>query len=371
VQAIIQQQYGQSLAAGKKRKRSSKPTFDKTPTFGPTSTSPIPLYPPPQYPPVSPILSPREIPDDNPDWSLDDVRAALPEIPKTSNKGKGRAIETNESADSWETGSSIHTGSSSNSIHSSAREGSIFSTSSTDRMYEDGACKVWYHSGGKALAQLSIAHIEVKRALVPSGACISVYARMSDSKIVRDDLWMSGLRTNASPFFEHIEIVNAMRQYHDPTIACVIKFAPNPADHPQYSFAAIQDGWEFVQHVTGKTLICSVNVASIKSACTHGNHVESGTDTIQVWEEEAEPGRMRSRTVKFFRNKNPSVIHQVVEFNCNALRPPEQDHRCGKVTFRFRDMRDGNVKDMRYIKIAFLNNEDKETFVHEVGFSGH
>jgi len=191
-------------------------------------------------------------------------------------------------------------------------------------------------------------------------------------QIIRDDLWMSTIRTNASPFFENEEILKAMR-FHDPNINCVVKMAPNPAGHPSYSFARVKDGWEFVQSVVCRTLVCSVNIATIKSACTHGNSVESGMETMQVWEDEDSTGdtagRFNGRTVKFFRNKNPSATTQVVEFNCNMLRPPEIDARGGKVTFRFRDVREGAIKDMKYLKIAFMKDEDRETFLHEVGFS--
>jgi hypothetical protein len=133
-----------------------------------------------------------------------------------------------------------------------------------------------------------------------------------------------------------------------------------------------------MQHVVGRTLCSSVNVSSIKSACTHGNAVESGTETLQIWEsmpDELSPtspiARARARTVKFFRNKNPGVQQQVVEFDCNALRPPDVDARSGKVSFRFRDVREGVVKDMKYLKIAFSSDEDRIDFLHEVGFPEH
>ena len=38
-----------------------------------------------------------------------------------------------------------------------------------------------------------------------------------------------------------------------------------------------------------------------------------------------------------------AVVQQVVEFDCNALRPPDVDSRTGKVSFRFRDVREGVV----------------------------
>lgn len=213
----------------------------------------------------------------------------------------------------------------------------------------------------------------MKRASIPSGASISIYARTTlHNQIIRDDLFISSLRSNASPFFENEEVVKAMR-FHDPNITCVVKMAPNPAGHPSYSFARVKDGWEFVQSVVGRTLVASVNIAIVKSACTHGNSVEAGMETMQVWEDEEGngdgDGRFNGRTVKFFRNKNPSGATQVIEFNCNTLRSPEIDSRGGKVTFRFRDVREGAIKDMKYLKIGFMKDEDRETFLHEVGFS--
>jgi hypothetical protein len=393
VQTLIQQQYSRPIAAGVKRKRPED--IERT---GRSQASPlssaltdnlIPTDSPPSYLPRSPRLRPQRVPDDNLDWSLDDLHSALPTIPDR-NKGKQRAphapqptIQTDPS-ESWESASSIHTGSSSASIRSSSvREGSIVSTASRDRMYEDGACKIWYRDGTR-LAQLSVSHIEVVRASAPPSAgssndSISIYARMSDStnNIIRDDLWIAKIGKNAAPFFENAEIVDVMRSTLDKTIACVVKFAPNPADHPQYSFKSLQDGWEFMQYVAGKTLCCSVNVATIKSACTHGNSVESGTETIQIWENSPDDAdgpvgnRPRSRMVKFFRNKNPTVQQQVIEFDCNTLRPPDVEARSGKVSFRFRDVREGVIKDMKYLKIIFTGEEDRIDFLHEVGFSEH
>jgi hypothetical protein len=344
---------------------------------------PIPTDSPPSYPPSSPRLRPQRVPDDNLDWTLDDLHSALPTIPDR-NKGKQRAPDgpqptvQPDPSDLWESTSSIHTGSSSaESIRSSSvREGSIRSTASRDRMYEDSACKLWYRDGTRQ-SHLNIAHIEVVRSPspaspTPSGDCISIYARIADSSnsIIRDDLWMARAGKNAAPFFENAEIVSVMRATQDKTIACVVKFAPNPADHPQYSFKSLQDGWEFMQYVAGKTLCCSVNVATVNSE-------ESGTETIQIWENNLDDAdasvgsRPRTRTVKFFRNKNPARPQQVIEFDCNTLRPPDVDARSGKVAFRFRDVREGVIKEMKYLKITFPGEEDRIEFLHDVGFSEH
>lgn len=400
IQELIQLQYSRPFVAGVKRKRREDAQRGKnslTPTFPATQEETlIPLNAPPKYCPSSPRLGPQDIPDDNPKWSLDDLGSVLPTI-SIRDKGKQRALQPllGDSSDSWDTSSSIHTGSSANSIRSSQREGSIFSTASRDRMYEEGACKLFYRHG-KGTTQLSIVHIEVIRSSVPSGDCISIFSRMPDKNVIRDDLFVAALRSNAAPFFEHADIVTAMRAAHgnDRALACVVKFAPKPADHPQYGFASVQDAWDFMQHVVGRMLCCSVNVLSIKSAYTHGNAVESGTETLQIWEALPEDNmaiitttattttntngtptspisRARTRTVKFFRNKNSNVQQQVVEFDCNALRPPDVDTRSGKVSFRFRDVREGVVKDMRYLKIQFSGEEDRIDFLHEVGFSEH
>jgi hypothetical protein len=242
-------------------------------------------------------------------------------------------------------------------------------------MYADGACRILYrHAQG--MSQLPIVHIEVTRSYAPSGYSTCVLARMLDNRVIADKLFSAAQRANAAPFFESAETVAALRHtLSAESLGCIVKFAPEPGAHPQYLFKSVQDGWEFMQHVAERTLLCSANVHSIKSACTHGNSVEAGTETIQIWEDTPVDGdaigKARTRTVKFFRNKNPHSGNQVVEFDCNTLRPPDVDARSGKVTFRFRDVREGVVKEMKYLKIAFLSEEDRIDFLHEVGFPEH
>ncbi|KAF2664731.1 hypothetical protein BT63DRAFT_96927 [Microthyrium microscopicum] len=378
VQQMLDQQYGGTMAAGIKRKRDgcdSRPEGVKSPVANapfPPNGSPLQqsTTPPPSYPPSLPRLHPQGLADDReyPTWSLDDLHSSLPSIPPRPNvKGKQRATNTaSSSADTWESGSSVATGSSANSIRSSLRDGSILSTASHDRAFTEGSVKLWYHRG-VTLQQVTITHIEVRQTSRPGGDGIVLILRTSKGQDIIQDLWISSLQTNASPFLENAEIEAAMRDQHDTSITALVHFAPNTARHPQYSFASRTDCWDFLQMVVGKTLIASVDISTLKSALTHGHAAEAGCQTIQVWEshESAAP----ARTVKFFRNKNAHVASQVVELDVNCLRAPEKEGRSGKLVFMLRDVLDGRIREMKYLKISFASDSAKDMFVREAGFS--
>jgi hypothetical protein len=172
------------------------------------------------------------------------------------------------------------------------------------------------------------------------------------------------------------------------------------------------------------SLVCSASVTSIKSALTHGNVEESGLVTVQVWERDTQSApkpstgltighkqdssrrgtsgpKTTDRFVRLFRNKSPLAnapippatasstagrtatlnIHVnaiVLDVDCKFLKPPETEKRSGKVTFAFRDLGvsagpaqqglSGVLRGMKYLKVAFRDDEEKREFLHEAGF---
>jgi hypothetical protein len=195
------------------------------------------------------------------------------------------------------------------------------------------------------------------------GEAVVIVARTTSGKDIVDNLWTSALGTKSSPFLENAEIVAAFRK-RDRNIKYVVRFAPNTDHHARYSFDTREECWDFMEAIMNKKLAASVDVESIKSACTHSNSVESGCETIQVWEDQRIPNK---QMVKFFRNKNSSAMN-VVEFDSNSLMAPEKERRTGKLTFVFRDVQEGPTRDMKYLKIAFSTEESKQEFLREAGF---
>jgi hypothetical protein len=216
------------------------------------------------------------------------------------------------------------------------------------------------------MQQLPIDHIEIRRVERSGGEGIVIACRTESGQEVIDDLWIPQAGTNSNPFLENSDIVTTFRQ-RDKNANFVICFAPNPSTHPQYSFATKADCWDFMQAIVDKTLCASLDVESIKSACTHGNSVESGCETLQIWEDPV----FTIRTVKFFRNKNLYAKPRIVELNVNCFRFPDNlDRRTGKLIVQFRDGLDvtSPTKEMRYLKIAFGHPDLEEEFLQQAGF---
>jgi hypothetical protein len=267
----------------------------------------------------------------------------------------------------------MYTDSSSNSIYS-RRDGSIVSLASTAsssaRVYTPNSCKLWYRRGA-SLNQLSIVHVEVQHLPRNNGTAtgIRLVVKTSDGQRIVDDLWMTGPATNTSPFFEHSEIVSTFKK-RDDTINYVVHFSPHASFHPQYSFVTKKDAFDFMSTITGKTLLCSIDIDSIKSSLTHGNAFEAGCETMQVWDDPAAPMNTSggAKTVKFFRNKNAAAASRVVEFETNCLRKPEKERKTGKLVFNFRDTQNGLTRELKYLKIAFGNDPERAEFLSIVGF---
>jgi hypothetical protein len=180
---------------------------------------------------------------------------------------------------------------------------------------------------------------------------------------IQDSLWIPSTGENSSPFLEHVEIVNAF-QKHDPNINFVVRFVPNTNRHPQYSFSNREDCWVFMQAITDKVLCASIDVETIKSAATRATAVESGMETMQIWEDR----NSSKRIIKFFRNKNEDAQQRVVELDLARLRQPNKERRTGKVVIDLRDSDDALVKELRYLKIGFTNADAEQGFMHECGF---
>jgi hypothetical protein len=344
VQQLVEQKYGKLAVTGVKRKRSEHER--KTLRTRTSQAISPPEYqakivhsdhtPSLNFPPSSPRLDPCDTLDEHPTWSLDDIYDALPI--HNRDKGHGKAVQLAEDADPSETRSSIPT--------------------------SNGICKIWYVNNG-VLQHLAITQLEVRQNSKPSGHGTVVVATTASGAKLVDDLWMSSMNANASPFIEKSTMISAMR-HQDPAIQSVVHFVPDPSRHPQYSFASHQDCWDFMQAVTRRKLCASIDLQSIQSNIMRGNSYETSDDTLQVWE-----GANRgSRTVKFFRNRNTSAASQMVEFDCNRLRAAEKERRTGKLVISLRDVRDGGApKDIKYLKIAFSDNQAEEEFLHHVGIS--
>jgi len=385
VQQLLEQEYGKTAAAGVKRKRhdtetsnSSRKSLVSAP-FPPDGSPQTSGYdsPPPVYPPSSVRLGPSDVPYEHPTWSLDDLIDALPAVPTTRAKGKQRASPDSSPVRDWDGSSSIYTPSSSDnthSSHSSVREGSILSVSVPPsenlpgHAFEPGSCKLWYNQGSR-LNQLIVINIEIRKQPMPCGnSAITIVLRTDTGQEILDSLWMPQTNSNASPFLEHSEIVAAMRDQHDTTIQSVVHFAPNPGKHPQYSFTTNADCEDFMRAVVGKLLVSSVDIATIKSACTHGNSYEVGCETMQIWQDPDAAAGISSRTIKIFRNKNPTASAAVVEIAVSCLKAPDKEFRSGKLSFGLRDMKDDHVREMKYLKIAFSNNLARDEFLCQTGF---
>jgi hypothetical protein len=321
---------------------------------------------------LSATSSPRFSPyldGSNPAWIFDDVRNSLPAIPgamfaPSYSRNKGKKPAHLDLYPPGLVGPADTSSSSSSSFRSMpiSREGSILTVASKDRVFEEGTTKLWHHQRG-SFQQLPIEHIEVRRLDLVKGQAVVIVSKSTSGQEILDDLWMPSTGTNSSPFLENSDVVTQF-QRREESANFVVSFAPNRNHHPQYSFSTREDCWDFMQAITDKTLCASLDIENIKSACTHGNAVESGCETIQVWEDDT----VGLKTVKFFRNKNPNAKQKVVEVNINCFREPEKEKRTGKLVFAFRDAQDGPTKEMRYLKIGFSNADAEEGFLQQVGF---
>jgi hypothetical protein len=364
-------QYSESTTAGSKRKRPSRERR-KGPTESADGLAAISELLPHPFPSPnanftisafpSPGLSPY-LDGSNPPWMFDDFRNSLPVLAEPSptyQKAKGKQPVTNAPGS---VGVSENSSSSSSSFQSmpASREGSIFTVASKDRTFEEGTTKMWIRKGGQ-LQLLPIEHIEVRRIDRIKGQGIVIVSKTSSGQEVLDDLWMPSIGTNSSPFLENSEVVTVFR-HREQSANFVVCFAPHPEHHPQYSFSTKDDCWDFMQAIADKILCASLDVESIKSACTHGNAAEGGCETIQVWEDDA----IGLKTVKFFRNKNMHAKQKVVEVSVNCLRFPKKERGTGKLVMDFRDSKDGPTNEMRYLKIGFSNSDAEEGFLHQIG----
>jgi hypothetical protein len=316
---------------------------------------------------------------DVPEWNLDDLRNALPPSENASPKSSATSGSTNRpprgkqrvsqsTLHLTEYGMTEYNSSSSGSIRSArTREGSIFSISSRDRMYEEGSCKLWHRQSGNTLARIEIARTEIRHDVQQSngkyGFGVIIVSTTPLGQEIPDPLWIPATGVNSSPFLEHMEIVQAF-QKNDPTVNFIVRFAPNANKHPQYSFTNREDCWDFLQAITEKALRASIDIESIKTATTHATAVESGTETIQIWEDR----HTNKRTVKFFRNKNEYARPSVVELDLGLLKQPHRERRTGKYVIELRDSGEPLARELRYLKIAFSNPDAEEGFMHECGF---
>lgn len=184
---------------------------------------------------------------------------------------------------------------------------------------------------------------------------------------------MTSSNSNTSPFLEHSEVVRAFRGAHDSTIGQIVRFAPQSAFHPQYSFVRRDDAIGFAAAVAGMRLLASVDVESVKSAGTHGNSMEAGCETMQVWGEGAAgvgfaTAGGEGRWIKLFKNKNPAAgEHAVVEFDTKWMRAAQVERRAWRVVVPFRDGVGGVATEMKYLKIAFSAKEGRDEFLTATG----
>ncbi|TID26858.1 hypothetical protein E2P81_ATG01320 [Venturia nashicola] len=369
-------QYSGSIIAGSKRKRPSrerrKRPEEPTDTLAAISKFlPHPIPSPNVDFAISASPSPRLFPllnGSHPPWVFDDIRNSLPTLPGAQpapayEKGRGKQPIQPALDDAGPAGVGSDSSNSSGSFRSMAsREGSIFTVASRDRAFEEGTTKVWFRKGSQ-LQILPIQHIEVRRLDRIRGEGIVVVSKTPSGQDVLDDLWMPSLGTNSCPFLENAEVASTF-QRRDKSANFVVCFAPHPEHHPQYSFSSRDDCWDFMQAIADKSLCASLDVESIKSACTHGHAAEGGCATIQVWEDDA----LGLKTIKLFRNKNELAKQKVIDINVNCLRMPKKEKGTGKLVVDFRDSKDGFTSEMKYLKIGFSNADAEEGFLCQVGF---
>ncbi|KAF2429321.1 hypothetical protein EJ08DRAFT_680069 [Tothia fuscella] len=310
----------------------------------------------------------------DPTWQFNGFQTALPSFqpppeaqleppprpqPLTARgKGKQRAARIEDVVGDLSSSSS----GSIRSLPLSSREGSVYSANSQRRVFQTGSTRLW-HTQGRSIKSFTIEHIEIRRNDRVSGEGIAVVCRTESGQDVVDDLWMASSGMNSTPFIENSDIANEY-QRREKSAKFVVSFAPNPKHHPQYSFSTKEDCWDFVQAITDKILLASIDVESIKSACTHGNSVETSCQTVQIWDD----SMFSLRTVRFFRNKNENAQPRIVELNVNEFRCPDDGKRSGKLTVWLRDALEGPGKDLKYLKIVFSSGDQEEEFLQLVGF---
>lgn len=315
--------------------------------------------------------------DDIPEWNLDDMKRSLPEaedeaiLPRTPASGPSAVALGKRKTVSPSLASTIHlteyASSRSGSIGSALTDGSVYSISSHDRVYEAGTCTLWHRQGATGLVKVDIMRTEVRRAMQPfqgrQVVAITIVSKTPSGQEIPDRLFMPTLGVNSSPFLEHMEVVHAF-QRHDPHAHFIVRFAPNPAQHPQYSFSNQDACWEFLQSITEKFLCASVDIESIKSAVTHGNTTESGVATLQVWEDR----QTSRRSIQFFRNKNSHARQRVIEIDVENLMPPRLEKKTGKMIIELRHQEDPSTKELKYLKIDFSSPDFQERFLCEGRF---
>jgi hypothetical protein len=297
-----------------------------------------------------------------------------------------------QTSDAWETATTASSAHASNASSGASIHSSIFSTASRDRAYDEGACVMHFaHPASGAATRIGITHIEVRAESRPSaGDGLALVVRDAQAREYVDRLWNAGAKANCAPFLAHADVVAAMMP-HRPRHAAgpgmpgapstsaaaadpgaVVLFAPNPEHHPRYAFSSAADAHDFIAAVaagSGRRLACSADVESVKSGVTHGNSLEAGLATVQVWED-VDAAAGGGRVVRLFRNRNEAAGgNRVIDVDCNCLRAPERDGK-GKWVFGLRDVREGAVKELRYLKVAFSADRDRDRFLREVGF-GH
>jgi hypothetical protein len=238
-------------------------------------------------------------------------------------------------------------------------------TSYNGQIFRLNSCSLWYNRGGR-LYQITIESIEIRRTSFFDGAeRVALVAKSANNQEILDNLWTSSLRTNASPFLAHREVVEAFKN-KDPNIKSIIKFAPHPSRHPCYSFSSEEDARGILSAIVGGTLRHSIDVDSIKSDMTHGNAFESACETLQVWDVPSIPGS-ESR-VKFCRNINTTAIVPILEFDAKCLHESQNAPRGNEQAFTFspHGVISGGVKNL---KIAFATDHGRKTFLNVVRLS--
>ncbi|KAF2840961.1 hypothetical protein M501DRAFT_656167 [Patellaria atrata CBS 101060] len=224
--------------------------------------------------------------------------------------------------------------------------------------FEDSV-KVWYKAQGTYYS-FEITSVEVQRWTTNNEVKTNILS--TGTQPIHDYLWHSASRSNSLPFLEHREIIDRFCA-RDPNIREVVKFAPNPEEHAQYSFSNKIDAWAFLNACTNQTLKASVDVDKVKSDCTHGNAEEMGAGTLQIWETESE-----EREFKMFRNKITGKMQKVVTIQLEELRNPVKDKSGKKTKVEFLNKSKGLGREMGYLKISFSRAKDQTTFWKEANW---
>lgn len=239
----------------------------------------------------------------------------------------------------------------------------IDTISSSGQVFKLNSCKLWYHRAA-TLHQVAIDYVEIRRTSSSDGIDrVALVIRATNGQEILDNLWISSLGANASPFLEHSEAVATLK-HHDPDVNFIMKLVPNASLHPRYSFATKEDASRIMFAIVGRTLRYSIDVESIKSDVTHGNAFEASCETLQVWDDPSAPNS--GGRVRFFRNKNPTSVLPVVEFDAKCLYASVREEKGTKTVFAFNNSQDDVIRSMKYLKIEFATIDAKETFLNAI-----